>query len=350
MKKLMAAGLLFSLFLAACGSDTSDEETAESETETTESTEENNGGTEEETEDTTEEAAETEENTDSEENEDNVTAGTEESLEDGDLIEEDVDVNDLKNSTDGDIVSGDYSVTFLVSSNPELIDVINSAEETDLTVDDVLMEQDSVTTYNTATYLGVYGFTEDTDEPAFSDTVALRGAVDERDGLRVLVDQYDPAAGDYAPHGFGDTGDGETFLFDGVSWQDYSAEAGAEEIMYGLYMNVEPILKELSDTIEVRETEDYYVLYYVGESEAVYDSFGSLFEVEFTNANMDELVSSVFGIINKETDELEHISYISHAPGMNPSEYLQIDVALDFMQYGEYDETGIEKPVDIEGP
>lgn len=120
--------------------------------------------------------------------------------------------------------------------------------------------------------------------------------------------------------------------------------------MYGLYQNVEPILRDLNEVIEIRETEDYYILYYLDEDEGIHDTLGELFSVEFTNANMNELVSAVFGIVNKDTEELEHLSYISHAPGVDDSEYLQIDVALDFLDYGEYDDEGVSIPADLDIP
>lgn len=239
-------------------------------------------------------------------------------------------------------------MTFLINSNPELIEVINDSEETDLSIDDVLMPQDDVTTYNTSTNLGVFGFLRDNPEPEFFDAVGLRAMVDERAGLKIYAEQYDFETQQSVPYAYGDNATNEMYMNENGQWRDIEGEAEPEEIMYGTYSNVEPILRDdLSDLIEVRETDDYYVLYYLGEDKGIFDSLGELFSVEFTNANMDEMTTGVFGIINKDTTEFEHLSYITHAPGENPEEFLQIDVALDFLDYGEHD-IGLPRPEGLE--
>lgn len=347
MKKFVAVTLIGTLLLASCSGEDEEQEAQEAEGTEEESTEEENSEAEQNDDSASDESADDEaeeaESEDSSAGENDENGGNE----DRDLASEDVDPDDLESDSNTDIENDGNSVDFMLNPNDELISLINEAEETDLTVEDVLKPASEVSSYYARTGLGIFTFQGDSEEPDSYDIVALDGEVDESEGLEIYVEERDLETEQSFEHGYGNSEEDVVYLHDGQNWVDQSSQSSPEEIMHGLYSNVEPVLTDLGDLLEVRETDDYHILYYLGgDDDEIYNSLGTLFDIEFTNADMDSRASGVFGIINKSSEELEHLSYVSHAPSLDGNQELQVDLVLDFLEYGNYDDA-VEPPENL---
>ena len=130
-------------------------------------------------------------------------------------------------------------------------------------------------------------------------------------------------------------------------WNDYTGQAPADQIYYGSYSNLYDAFMESSEVINVSEDDDNYYLHNIGTETVLHDTFGTLFNVEFTNADTSQQKNGVVGVVDKESQELIHIAYMSSAPGITEGEMLHIEIASGLGNYGEYDESGITVPEGI---
>src|SRR5699024_12260952 len=104
------------------------------------------------------------------------------------------------------------------------------------------------------------------------------------------------------------------------------------------YSNVYDAFMESEDVIDVLEDDDNYYLINVGQEEILHETFGTLYQVEFTNADPESQNNAVVAIVDKETNEIDKLSYLSNAKGLTDGQELYIEIAAEFDDYGEYDE------------
>lgn len=108
---------------------------------------------------------------------------------------------------------------------------------------------------------------------------------------------------------------------------------------------------ENSDLLDISEDDEFYFIYNIGDEESLHETFGSIFNVEYTGANTDEMENAVVGVVDKASGDLIHIAYISTAPGQeNPEEKLHIEITEQIRDYGEFDDDGITVPDVPEAP
>ncbi|WP_017549484.1 hypothetical protein [Salinicoccus carnicancri] len=340
MKKLFPITLAGVLLLAACGGEenTEEENTAEDrdEEETTEETTEEEATEEEATEEETTEddsASATDEESaeaDDESTEESGTSETSSEDQPGDLTESEIDEEALRSAYDID---------------QDKVDMVENAEETDNTVEDVLKEPSEITSYIQDTSI-IIEVTEgeEVTEQSFQ---GITAEVDESDGaLEVASDYFDENYEIIQPHGYGNSETDELFIYSETGWEDYSTQYGVEELIYGTYSNTHEIIEEMPDSLQVLEEGDYDILYYTGKDDIVHQLYQETFQVEFTGADMDELELGFVAFINKASGELESANLIASAPGQqNPEQILTIEIILNYQDYGIFDrDTEIKKP------
>ncbi|AKG74673.1 hypothetical protein [Salinicoccus halodurans] len=320
MKKLLSATLVSALFLAACsdGEENTEESTEEATAE--------EAATEESSEESTEEESTEEESGEGAES-DADAASDEGSSED--LAEAEIDEEDMKSAYD---------------LGEDKADMIDSATETDQSVEDVLQAPSEVTSYQqeTAIMIEVTEGEQVLDE-AFTGN---RAQIDETEGtLEVASDYIDESFNVTYPHGYANSETGEVILNTDRGWTDYSAQYGPEELVYGTYSTVYEIIEQMPESLQVKEAGNYDLLYYTGDDEKVHQLYQKYFQVEFTGANMEELETGFVAFINKESSELESVNLIASAPGeQNPQQKIKVEIILNYSDYGAFDDTEIKKP------
>ncbi|WP_411842525.1 hypothetical protein [Salinicoccus sp. HZC-1] len=331
MKKIFAAALAGTMFLASC-SGGGEEETTEEATEETleeatgeESTVEESGEATEESSGSTSSGESEEAST--EENIDTAAASTDDKPKD--LTEAEID---------------EPGLDFGYDIDEDKVSMVENATETDQSVEDVLRNSSEVTSYvqDTSIIIEISQGEQIVDQ-SFQGIVA---EVDESNGLEVASDYFNENFEIIQPHGYGNSETGELFMFTEAGWTDYSPQYEAKDIIYGLYSNIYDIIQQMPDALQVLEEGDYDILYYTGNDERVYQLYQNNFEMEFSGANMDELQMGFVAFINKTSGDLESVNLIATAPGLEaPEQSLTIEVILNYHEYGLFDDGAeIKKP------
>ncbi|WP_017549483.1 hypothetical protein [Salinicoccus carnicancri] len=354
MKKLLSATLIGTLFLAACnggGEENGEEENTEETTteETSEDTNEESAEEDSSEEESTEEESTEEESTEEDSSEEESGGESGEGSDDGES-DADASGSDEESSEDGS--SGDTSdgevdeedMKQAYDLGQDKADMIESAEDTDMSVEDVLQDPSEVTSYMQETAIAI----EVTDGEQVLDEsfTGNRAEVDETDGgLEVASDYIDENFNVTQPHGYANSETGEVILNSQEGWMDYSGQYSPDELVYGVYSNVHEIIGQMPDSMEVKEAGNYYLLYYTGDDDEVHDLYQEYFQVEFTGAIMAELETGLVAFINKESGELESANLIASAPAQqDPQQEIKIEIILNYSDYGAFDDTEIKKP------
>ncbi|CDZ99792.1 hypothetical protein BN1048_00657 [Jeotgalicoccus saudimassiliensis] len=306
----------------------SDEETDESESEE---------GTEEED---SSDASSSETDTDSADSEDSLTSDS-----DSDVTGESEPVGINFDVTEETVTGLDGTeMTSMFELNSGIGALLDSAEESDAAVEDILMAKEDVSTYYAETFMVINVFTGDSDQPADSDSVGLTAEIDESDEFEILSGMYDQAQDTIVPYAYANTD--SLFVYESGMWNDYTGQADPEEVYYASYSNLYDAFVDSADVMNVSEDDEYYYLHNIGTEEALHDTFGTLFNVQFTNADLEQQKNGVVGVVDKESNELLKIAYLSYAPGVTEGEELYIEVSSILDNYGEFDD-GITVPQGI---
>ena len=229
----------------------------------------------------------------------------------------------------------------LFELNEDVAEELEDAEESDATLEEVLKDKDDVTSYYAETYMMINAFDGSSDKAADNDLVGLTAEINEEgDNFQVYSGQYDESIQKVQPYAYADE---DTLLVqENGTWNDYTGQAPADEVYYGSYSNVYDAFMESEDVIDVLEDDDNYYLINVGQEEVLHDTFGELYQVEFTNADPETQNNAVVAIVDKETNEIDKLSYLSNAKGLTGGQELYIEIAAEFDDYGEYDE-GVDR-------
>lgn len=377
------------LFIAGCGSGESEEPAEES----AETTEEESAETESESETDTETDAEGDasedatEETDDSESEDSAETESEDTESDSEMdsgtesdtdsetgtetesdssMEDDSSDNAASDDAEGDTAAGtseqrniDFApidetvtgadgteMTTKFELNSGIGETLSSASESDASIEEVMMPKEDVTTYYAETFMVINLYAAgNTETPADNDMAGLTAEIDEREEMEVFSGQFDPATSTVVPYAYANSE--SLFVNEGGMWNDYTGQAPADQIYYGSYSNLYDAFMESSEVINVSEDDDNYYLHNIGTETVLHDTFGTLFNVEFTNADTSQQKNGVVGVVDKESQELVHIAYMSSAPGITEGEMLHIEIASGLGNYGEYDESGITVPEGI---
>lgn len=380
------------LFLAGCGSGDT-EEPAEENTEPTEGTEEDASdesvedkegtgsetdpetdteGTDsegdtseeestEETEDSTGEDRGTEDSDRDDEAEDEETeSGNEDGTEEDDSSDSSSSITDSASADSAESASRDINfdvaeealtgldgteMTSMFEMNSGLGEQLSNAEESDAAPEEVLVPKEDISTYYAETFMVIHVFTGDSEAPADSDMAGLTAEIDESDAFEVFSGMFDPVQSAVVPYAYANTD--SLFVYENGMWNDYTGQAEAEEIYYGSYSNLYDAFMESADVVNVSEDDENYYLHNIGSEDVLHDTFGTLFSVEFTNADLEQQQNGVIGVVDKETNELSQVAYVSTAPGIVEGERLHIEVSSKLDEYGEYDDSGITVPEGI---
>src|SRR5699024_8227194 len=160
---------------------------------------------------------------------------------------------------------------------------------------------------------------------------------EEGDNFQVYSGQYDESIQKVQPYAYADE---DTLLVqENGTWNDYTGQAPADEVYYGSYSNVYDAFMESEEGIDVLEDDDNYYLINVGQEDVLHETFGTLYQVEFTNADPESQNNAVVAIVDKETNEIDKISYISNAKGLTSGKELYIEINAEFDDYGKYDDS-----------
>ena len=236
-------------------------------------------------------------------------------------------------------------MTSMFELNSGIGEQLANASESDAAIEEVLMPKEDVATYYAETFMVINVFAGNSDLPADSDMAGLTAEIDEGDEFEVFSGMFDPAKSSIVPYAYADAD--SLFVYENGMWNDYGGQAEAEEIYYGSYSNLHDAFMESADVINISEDDENYYLHNIGSENVLHDTFGRLFSVEFTNAELSEQQNAVVGIVDKETNELSHVAYVSTAPGLVEGEKLHIEVSSDLEDYGKYDDEGITVPEGI---
>lgn len=235
-------------------------------------------------------------------------------------------------------------MTSMFELNSGIGEILNSAEESDASLEDVLMPKEEVSTYYAETFMVINVFTGGSEEPANNDAAGLTAEIDESDGFEIFSGMYDLAQDAIMPYAYANTD--SLFVYESGMWNDYTGQAEADEIYYASYSNLYDAFMESSEVMNVSEDDEYYYLHNIGTEEGLHDTFGTLFNVEFTNADLEQQKNGVVGVVDKENNELLKIAYLSYAPGMVEGEELYIEVSSILDDYDKFDD-GITVPEGI---
>ncbi|WP_462420026.1 YehR family lipoprotein [Salinicoccus sp. Marseille-QA3877] len=256
---------------------------------------------------------------------------------------------DFSTITGETLTGDDTEITSMFIGNSGIAELLGNAEESDADIEEVLKPSEEISTYFAETYMAIHAFGAGSDTPAESDVAGLSAEIDERDGFEVFSQVYDKESGKLLPNIYANPD--QFAAFDGTGWVDQTGTAESDEVFYGSYSNLHEAFMENSDVIDVSEDDDYYFLHNIGDEESLHETFGSIFNVEYTGANTDEMENAVVGIVEKSSGDLVHVAYISTAPGQqNPEETLHIEIAEQIDKYGEYDDGGVTVPDVQENP
>lgn len=236
-------------------------------------------------------------------------------------------------------------MTSMLELNAELVEMLDGASESNADVSEVLKPAEDLTTYYSESFVAIHVFRGDSSEPLNSDVEGINAEMDVRDGTEAYSEYYNTATGEFEEHLYRD--EEGYYEFDGTQWTDAPEISKDEDIYYGSYSNLYEAFMETEDVINVSEDDDYYYLHNVGTEEVLHETFGSVFNVEYTGADETAMENAVVAAVDKSTGELDELLYVTTAPSAQGNDYLQIEVATSFDGYGAFDGEGVTAP-DIE--
>lgn len=236
-------------------------------------------------------------------------------------------------------------MTSMFEMNSGLGEQLSNAEESEASLENVLMPKKDVTNYYAETFLVIHAFKGDSEMPVDTDMAGLTAEIDEKDAFEVFSGMYDPAQKAVVPYVYANNN--TLFVYENGIWNDYTGQASSEEIYYGSYSNLYDAFVESAEVINVSEDDEHYYLHNIGLENVLHDTFGTLFSVEFTNADFEQQQNGIIGVVDKKTNELLQVAYVSTAPGVVEGERLHIEVSSNLGNYGEYDGSGITVPEGI---
>src|SRR5699024_5789866 len=189
-------------------------------------------------------------------------------------------------------------MTSMFELNSGIGEQLANASESDAAIEEVLMPKEDVATYYAETFMVINVFAGNSDLPADSDMAGLTAEIDEGDEFEVFSGMFDPAKSSIVPYAYADAD--SLFVYENGMWNDYGGQAEAEEIYYDSYTILHYAFMESSDVINISKDDENYYLHNFGSENVLHDTFGSLFSVEFTNAELSEQQNAVVGIVDKE--------------------------------------------------
>ncbi len=228
--------------------------------------------------------------------------------------------------------------------NPQQADVIENVKQSDKSVEDVIQPPSEVTSYKHETVIHFSSVNDGqvTKETEMGLTAEVYDAEDKMVMASEMIDENREAV---RPHGYVNTENDEILLFKEGEWTDASSQYSTEEMVNGIYSNAYDMISQMSDLLEVQEAEDYYVLYYSGNDQSVFDIYKEKFNIEFTGPENDGIKTGMVAFINKETGVLESVKMKASSTGSE--EELVMIGTLNYTEYGALDAKDIERP-DIE--
>ena len=188
-------------------------------------------------------------------------------------------------------------MTSMFELNSRFGEQLANATEYDAAIDEVLMPKEDVATYYAETFMVINVFAGNSDLPANSDMSALTAEIDESEEFEVFSGMFDSATSSIVPYDYAD--ESSLYVYENGRWYDYGGQAEAEEIYYGSYSNLYDAFMESSDVINISEDDENYYLHNTGSENVLHDTFGRLFSLEFTNAELAEQQNAVVGIVDK---------------------------------------------------
>lgn len=236
-------------------------------------------------------------------------------------------------------------MTSMLELNSELVEMLGSASESEADVSEVLKPAEDLTTYYSEAFVAIHVFQGDASEPMNSDVEGMNAEMDVRQGTEAYSEYYNTAIGEFEEYLYRNE-DGY-YGFDGNQWVDAPELSAGEDIYYGSYTNLHDAFMDTEDVINVSEDDDYYYLHNIGNEEVLHETFGNVFNVEYTGADESAMENAVVAAVNKSTGEMDELLYITTAPSEAGDESLQIEVAVSFDGYGAFDDEGVTVP-DIE--
>lgn len=323
--------------------DSASEDSAETESEDTESDSEMDSGTESDTDSETGTETESDSSMEDDSSDNSASDDAEGDTAAGTSEQRNIDFAPIDETVTG---ADGTEMTTKFELNSGIGETLSSASESDASIEEVMMPKEDVTTYYAETFMVINLYAAgNTETPADNDMAGLTAEIDEREEMEVFSGQFDPATSTVVPYAYANSE--SLFVNEGGMWNDYTGQAPADQIYYGSYSNLYDAFMESSEVINVSEDDDNYYLHNIGTETVLHDTFGTLFNVEFTNADTSQQKNGVVGVVDKESQELVHIAYMSSAPGITEGEMLHIEIASGLGNYGEYDESGITVPEGI---
>ena len=287
-----------------------------------------------------------------EESDEDFDGSSEENSEADSAEEENLDEKDLGSSSDSladafedNQEDGSGSESGQSSGEDESINEVFEASEPNdnLVFEDMLTAPDNVDNYmmDSRVYLEIY----DQGQAADQNYVGITSEVSEGGSLKIASDMIDQNLNVLEPYGYTNADNGELLLYENGSWVDYSNEFEPEELVYGLYSEIDAAIRSMADRFETREHEAYNVLYYQGNDDEVYQMFEEMFDLEMNDVNLEERRMEVLVYTHKETGEITLMDFLAAAPVTGtPEQNLLIEVILSYYDYGSYPSEDIREP------
>lgn len=342
MKYLKLLAVLFlSITLAACG-DKSDEESAdtkdENKTEETAETETENTDT---ADDTADSDSATEGDTESESESDDADTDTDSS---DDSTESDNETDD--SATEEEVVStsekeykiGDDTTPLLGTKAIEFGEELEGKEESSLKAQEIIAEAPDSPNYILNNYLIMRVKNESTTN---YDATVTRSMVDEADPAKIYTEVADKHTGEFRMFNYEENG--KAYVYDQGSWVEFPLE-GKDHVMYGLAENLVSIADENNSDFKVFEDDDQFYLEYSGPENELTKSISDSYNVRYTKVDLNTLKYNVLYSFDKEDKTLDDFIFVSRVKGQNPNETLQIEVHVEFDDYGNHPASKITKP------
>lgn len=114
--------------------------------------------------------------------------------------------------------------------------------------------------------------------------------------------------------------------------------------MYGLAENLVSIADENNSDFKVFEDDDQFYLEYSGSENELTKSISDSYNVRYTKVDQNTLKYNVLYSFDKEDKTLDNFIFVSRVNGQNPNETLQIEVHVEFDDYGNHPASKILKP------
>lgn len=103
--------------------------------------------------------------------------------------------------------------------------------------------------------------------------------------------------------------DGTTFYNNGTDWIDISDSVNVDQLYHVTYRNAALSFADIKSELESEESGDELIYTLNGKSDAVFETFESLFAVEFGNIDTSRIENDVEIIIDKEDSFIRSMTY-----------------------------------------